>query len=208
MDNISRIYEENYRIAEFASGYFSYLSNVLQRIDVLQIERFIGILLDARERGASIFFIGNGGSAATASHFVNDIGVGTLSWDKPFRAMSLSDNSAVVTAIGNDRGYENIFVEQLKLYLKPSDIVVLISASGNSLNIIKAMDYANEIGAITVGLTSFDGGKVRERVTCCVHVPTEKGEYGPAEDSHMIIDHLVSAYLLRWVKAEVAKEGS
>ena len=202
MNSICRLYNDSDHFTTFAKGYFEYLSRVLNAIDVKQIERFVEILLDARERGASVFFVGNGGSAATASHFVNDIGVGTLSWEKPFCVMSLSDNHAVVTAIANDRGYENIFVEQLKLYLKPDDVVVLISASGNSPNIVNALEYANSVGAMTIGLTAFDGGTLKEKAKCCVHAPTEKGEYGPAEDVHMIIDHLVSSYLLRLVKSE------
>lgn len=206
MNNINRIYHDANSVGDFARGYFDYLSKVLEGIDIRQIERFVEIILDTRERGASVFFIGNGGSAATASHFVNDIGVGTLSWEKPFCVMSLTDNSSVVTAIGNDRGYENIFVEQLRLYLKPVDVVVMISASGNSPNIVKAMDFANQLGAMTIGLTSFDGGEVKVRAKCCIHVPAEKGEYGPAEDAHMIIDHLVSSYLVRLVKAELASQ--
>lgn len=203
MNNISRLFESSNNVGSFAKAYFGYLSKVLNSIDVLEIEKFVEILLDARERGASVFFIGNGGSAATASHFVNDIGVGSRSWHKPFCVMSLTDNSSVVTAIGNDRGYENIFVEQLRLYLKPSDVVVLISASGNSPNLVKALEYANGLGATTVGLTSFDGGVVRERASYGIHVPAQKGEYGPAEDAHMVIDHLVSAYLIHYVRMEM-----
>jgi len=202
MNNVGQIFENSKGVGEFSSGYIAYLSKVLASINVQEIERFVDILLDARERGANIFFIGNGGSASTASHFVNDIGVGSRSWDKPFCVMSLTDNSSVVTAIGNDRGYENIFVEQLRLYLKPDDVVVLITASGNSPNLVKAVDYANDVGAITVGLTSFDGGVVRERSRFGIHVPAEKGEYGPAEDAHLVIDHLVSAYLMHHVRLE------
>lgn len=205
MNNINRLYNDSNSVGDFAKGYFDYLSNILDKIDVRQIEHFVEIILDARERGASIFFIGNGGSAATASHFVNDIGVGTLSWEKLFCVMSLTDNSSVVTAIGNDRGYENIFVEQLRLYLKATDVVVLISVSGNSPNVVKAMDFANQLGAMTVGLISFDGGEVKLRANCCVYVPAEKGEYGPAEDVHMIVDHLVSSYLIRLVQDESDK---
>jgi len=207
MNNINEMLNASCGVGAFSKRYFSYLSKVLDAIDVSSSEEFVEILLDARERGASVFFIGNGGSASTASHFVNDIGVGTRSWDKPFCVMSLSDNSSVVTAIGNDRGYENIFVEQLRLYLKPADVVVMISASGNSPNLIKALDYANDIGAMTVGLTSFDGGVVKSRSKCNIHVPAEKGEYGPAEDAHLIIDHLVSAYLMHHVKNELLQGG-
>jgi len=202
MNNVDQIFASSKGVGDFAAGYLGYLSQVLNSIDISEIEQFVATLLDARERGANIFFIGNGGSASTASHFVNDIGVGSRSWDKPFCVMSLTDNSSVVTAIGNDRGYENIFVEQLRLYLKAEDVVVLISASGNSPNLVKAVDYANDIGAITVGLTSFDGGVVRERSRFGIHVPAEKGEYGPAEDAHLVIDHLVSAYLMHHVRLE------
>src|SRR6185369_2467294 len=111
------------------------------------IAKFIEILLQARERHARIYFIGNGGSAATASHFANDIAIGTRSWAKPFRAISLTDNVAILTAIGNDYGYTEIFVAQLKAVMEPNDVVVAISASGNSPNIIEAVRYANEQGA-------------------------------------------------------------
>ena len=164
------------------------------------VEQFVEILLDARSRGSTIFFIGNGGSAVTASHFVNDISIGTKSRNKPFRAISLCDNQAVITAIANDYGYEYIFSQQLAVLLKKDDVVVAISASGNSPNLLKAIDVAKQKGAINVGLTAFDGGKMKVMVDISVHVPTEKGEYGPAEDAHMALGHLVSNYLMRFVQ--------
>ena len=147
-----------------------------------------------------MFFIGNGGSAATASHFANDISIGTNDYDEPFKALSLTDNVSIITAIGNDYGYEDIFVKQLQVLGRADDVVVGISASGNSPNLIKAFEYAKKVGIKTVAITAFDGGKLKTIADEGIHVPTDTKEYGPAEDAHMILDHLVSAYLMRIVK--------
>lgn len=184
----------------FVKGYFDYLNSVLNNISEAEIATFIKILFKAREREATIFFMGNGGSASTATHFANDIGIGTRSWDKPFKALSITDNNAVMTAIGNDYGYEDLFLKQLQVFLKPADVVVTISASGNSMNLLKATEYANDQGAITFGLTAFDGGKLKQISQYGIHVPCNKGEYGPAEDAHMIIDHLVHAYIVNEIR--------
>lgn len=186
--------------ATFASRYLDYLKVVLDRIDRDSIARFVETLLDARARSAAIYFIGNGGSAATASHFANDLAIGTNDYSLPFRVMSLTDNVAVLTALGNDAGFEEIFVRQLRVLGRSGDVLVGISASGNSPNLVKAFEYARTAGITTVGLTAFDGGKMRELADVPVHVPTGKGEYGPAEDAHMILDHLIGAYLMRAVR--------
>ena len=200
MNNIDQIYSESLSIKDYSKSYIDYLSSVLSNISLTDIEKFVEVLLEARERESSIFFIGNGGSAATASHFANDIAIGTRTYEKPFRAISLCDNQAVITAIANDDGYEKIFSQQLQVLLKKQDVVVAISASGNSPNLLDAIDTAKKMNAITVGISAFDGGKMKEMVDISVHVPTEKGEYGPAEDAHMVLDHLVSNYLMRLVR--------
>tara|TARA_R110000868_G_scaffold7354_3_gene39984 strand:- start:21384 stop:22013 length:630 start_codon:yes stop_codon:yes gene_type:complete len=191
--------------AGYARAYLDYLASCFQSIDSAAVEAFIRLLLDARESGNTVFFIGNGGSAATASHFANDISIGTRTGDKrPFRAVSLTDNVAVMTALANDEGYNRMFVDQLKVHLRDGDSVVAISASGNSPNLIEAVDYARARGATVVGLTGFDGGKLRERSDISLHVPTAKGEYGPVEDMHMIFDHLIGSYLNADVKSGAA----
>ena len=200
MNNIDQIYSESLSIKDYSKSYIDYLSSVLSNISLTDIEKFVEVLLEARERESSIFFIGNGGSAATASHFANDIAIGTRTYEKPFRAISLCDNQAVITAIANDDGYEKIFSQQLQVLLKKQDVVVAISASGNSPNLLDAIDTAKKMNTITVGISAFDGGKMKEMVDISVHVPTEKGEYGPAEDAHMVLDHLVSNYLMRFVR--------
>ena len=198
MNNIDRIFTPD--PAAFARSYLAYLQSVLERIDAAAIGQFVNTLLDARERGATVFFIGNGGSAATASHFANDISIGTNAYRKPFRAMSLTDNVPIITAIGNDFGYEEIFVRQLQVLGKRGDVVVGISASGNSPNLLKAFDHARSAGIKTVAITAFDGGRMKAVADEGIHVPTGPKEYGPAEDAHMVLDHLVGAYLMRIVR--------
>jgi D-sedoheptulose 7-phosphate isomerase len=202
MNRIEQLYQEQPGATSFARGYLDYLSELFAKLDTDQIAAFIEILWQAREREARIFFIGNGGSAATASHFANDIAIGTRSWLRPFRAISLTDNVAVLTAIGNDYGYAEIFTSQLKALMVAGDVVVAISASGNSPNVIQAVEYANQHGAITVGLSGFDGGKLKQLAQLAVHVPTNTGEYGPVEDVHLILDHLVGSFLLNKCSSE------
>jgi D-sedoheptulose 7-phosphate isomerase len=198
MNNIDRMYTSD--PVEFARGYLEYLQAVLRRIDPAEIGRFIRTLLDARERSATIFFIGNGGSAATASHFANDLSIGTNDYDKPFRAFSLTDNVPILTAIGNDFGYDEIFVRQLRALGKSGDVLIGISASGNSPNLLKAFEYARSIGISTIAITAFDGGRMKALANQGIHVPTDLREYGPAEDAHLVLDHLVTAYLMRYVR--------
>lgn len=198
MNNLDRIFTKD--PVAFAGAYLEYLSSVLKGIDTEKIGRFIQTLLDARDRGATIYFMGNGGSAATASHFANDLAIGTNSYIKPFRVVSLTDNQAIVTAVGNDFGYDEIFVRQLRVLGKAGDVVVGISASGNSSNLLRTFEYAKSAGIKTVAITAFDGGKMKQIADECIHVPTAPKEYGPAEDAHMVLDHLTGAYLMRLVQ--------
>jgi D-sedoheptulose 7-phosphate isomerase len=202
MNNLEQIFQENKSITDFSSAYLHYVGVVLSNISIDEIALFVEVLVAAREKETSIYFIGNGGSASTASHFANDLAIGTKAWDKSFRAISLCDNQSIIMAIGNDYGYDEVFSRQLEVLLKKDDVVVAISASGNSGNLIHAMELAKKRGAITVGLTSFDGGELRKIVDVSVHVPAEKGEYGPAEDGHMVLDHLIGSYLKLRVKEE------
>lgn len=183
----------------FSSNYFSYLTEILKKINKNEIANFIEIILTAREYNNTIYFIGNGGSASTASHFVNDLTIGTNSYKKPFRCFSLCDNNSVLTAIANDFGYDEVFIRQLKILAKPKDVLVAISASGNSPNLLKAVKYANTQQIITCSLTAFDGGELKQISQHNVHVPTDLKEYGPAEDVHMILDHLINSYLNRLI---------
>jgi len=198
MSAIDRFYTED--IEKFSISYFNYLKEIFEKIDVSEIKAFVETILAARENSSTIFFIGNGGSAATASHFANDLAFGTNEYKKPFKVMSITDNVPVLTSLGNDYGYDEIFVRQLRVYAKEGDLLVAISASGNSQNIIKAFEYSSTSGIKTIALSAFNGGKMKDMADQVVHIPTEDKEYGPAEDMHMILDHLVSNYLMRAIK--------
>ena len=185
---------------DFSLNYLSYLKTIIDKLCLEKISLFIELILQTRDNNRTIFFIGNGGSASTASHFVNDISLGSRQFEKPFRAISLCDNQAVITAIGNDDGYENIFVQQLQTQAKTDDVLVSISASGNSPNIIKAVNWAKKNQLSTVGLSAFDGGELSKLVDLNIHVPTKIGEYGPAEDLHMVICGLVGSFFRAYFK--------
>ncbi len=200
MNKLDGLFKNAPSPADYARAYAEHLCALLKNLDTGAVQQLIEIFLAARESGNHIFFCGNGGSAATASHFANDISIGTRTLNKPFRALALTDNVAVMTAIANDDGYEDIFVQQLQALMMPGDVVVAISASGNSGNAIKALDYANENEGHSVALTGFDGGRMKQLAKTVVHIDTGKGEYGPVEDMHMILDHIIGSYLMRAVR--------
>lgn len=188
--------------AVFAEAYVGHVKRVLDGIDVAAVARFIATLLDARARGATVFFIGNGGSAATASHFVNDLAIGTNSYERPFRIVGLTDNVPVLTAIANDFGYDEVFVRQLRVLAQPNDVLVGISASGNSPNLVKAFEFARTRQVHTIAITAFDGGRLKSMADQSLHVHTGPKEYGPAEDAHLVLNHLVAAFLVRHLQNE------
>lgn len=179
----------------FAKGYLDRLRDVLARIDVAVIDSVVEALLAARADDRTIFVLGNGGSAATAAHLVNDLTGGMPTSSRRFRIFSLVDNAALLSAVANDQGYEHVFARQLEGVLRPSDVVIAISASGNSRNVVRAVAHANAVGALTIGLTGFDGGQLRQLARISVHVPTANGEYGASEDAHLALAHAITNYL-------------
>ncbi|MEW6350556.1 MAG: SIS domain-containing protein [Thermodesulfobacteriota bacterium] len=184
------------RTVEFARGYAQRLVQLLEAMDWDSVSRVIEVFLEARSRRSTIFFVGNGGSAATASHFANDMCVCASPQDRtPFRALSLTCNNSHLTCLANDFGYDTVFSLQLRNLMEPGDVVVGISASGNSPNVVNALEFADRNGGVSVALVGFDGGRMKEIARHCIHVRTDKGEYGPAEDMHMVLDHLISNYL-------------
>ncbi len=181
----------------FFENYIVRLKELLDNIDFLVVSNIVKALEQTVTDNAKVYVIGNGGSSATASHMVNDLGVGLRRRGLTnINIVSLGDNSAVTSAIANDIGFENIFYMQLEGILKPRDIVIAISCSGNSSNIIKVADYAKKIGSTIVGVTGFDGGKLKEVCDINFHVDAPKGEYGLVEDVHMILDHMIYSYYI------------
>jgi D-sedoheptulose 7-phosphate isomerase len=197
MHTLENILKESTDPAQFARAYLDYLSGLLRGLDPKAVADFIRELESARAKANTVFVIGNGGSAATASHMANDLSVGAHPSDgsPPFRVLSLTDNVAAMTAIGNDAGYENLFVYQLRAHYRPGDRLVAISASGNSPNLVEAARWVKKQGGRIVALVGFDGGELKRLADVLIHVHTPKGEYGPVEDVHMIMDHLVYSWL-------------
>lgn len=196
MNKIEEIFAKAQSGEDYAKRYLSYLSELLCVLDFKAVEKVIEVFQSARANGKTIFFVGNGGSAATCSHFAEDLALGTFIAGKtPFKALSLIDNPAYISALGNDEGYENIFVGQMRNLFTKGDILVGISASGNSPNVIKAIEYANDNGGISIGFLGFDGGKMKEICYHYINVKTEKGEYGVVEDIHLALSHLITTYL-------------
>ena len=172
------------------------MNHLIASLDYHELENVTECFLNARERGSNIFFVGNGGSAATASHFSQDLAeVGRKATVRSFRTLSLTDNVPFLTAVGNDYGYEKIFVIQLLELFEREDVLVAISVSGNSPNIIEAIKFAKERGGRTIGFVGFDGGRVSELCQHRIHVISNKGEYGPVEDIHLILNHMITSYL-------------
>ena len=204
MNNIENMLKKSLDVREFSRLYIDYLSDILKRIDPDAIACFVQSLEKARQNNKNIFFVGNGGSASTASHMVNDFGVGfqkVLPHEHPFRAISLNENNAVMLAVANDEGYDNLFVNQLRVLYQPGDYLVAISASGNSPNIVKAAEWVNEQEGTVLALVGFEGGKLLDLADFSIHIPSIKGEYGPVEDAHMIMDHM----MICWLKYSISQ---
>lgn len=196
MNNLESLVVKATNVQQFAEGYFDYIAQLLKQIDTGKIGEFISELETARDNHSTVFFIGNGGSAATASHMVNDLGFGSRTHvDPPFRVLSLADNVAAITAVANDTGYDNVFLRQLQMYYKPGDKLVAISASGNSPNLLQAASWVKEQSGKVISLLGFDGGKLDKISDVSIIVKTPKGEYGPVEDVHMILDHLIYTWI-------------
>lgn len=185
-------------VEKFAQRYVQRLEQLLESLDLNALASIIDQIERVRAEGKTIYLIGNGGSAATASHMAEDLAFGTrMREGERIKALSLTDNQPYVMAAANDIGYDSIFEEQLKNLMLPGDLLIAISASGNSPNVVKAVDYANRHGGISVGLVGFDGGQLRESCHIVLHVETQHGEYGPVEDIHLILDHIITEYLIQ-----------
>jgi D-sedoheptulose 7-phosphate isomerase len=185
------------------SQYLEYFNNTLASLDTKQVEEMVDLVVDAYDHDRTVFVIGNGGSASNASHLANDLVKGTLkSMDqtKRLKALALTDNLALMTAYANDEGYQTIFEQQLRTFAKPNDLVIAISGSGNSPNVIKAIEWANANGLHTIGVTGFGGGKLKEIAKTSVHVPLN--DMCTSESVHSVIFHYLALELQKRLYAE------
>lgn len=179
----------------FPQGYKTGLLQAIEAIDLAKVNQAIEWFKDARAAGRHIFVCGNGGSAAIASHFACDIVKGaSFNRHSRFRIMALTDQLATLTAYANDAGYDAVFVEQLKNFAQPGDLFMGISGSGNSPNVLRAMDYANQLGCRTLALTGRDGGKLGPKAQLNIQVSVP--HMGRIEDAHMIVCHMIAYYFV------------
>ena len=179
----------------FPSLYKAELLQAIESIDMAKVAEAIGILQRARDEQRHIFVCGNGGSASTASHFACDMVKGaSFGRASRFRIMALTDSLPTITAYSNDVGYECIFAEQLKNFAQPGDVVIAISGSGNSPNVLRAIEYANSIGCRTIALTGRDGGKLGPLAQ--LNVQAAVPHMGRIEDVHMIVMHMICYYFM------------
>lgn len=175
-------------------AYIAREKEILDMLDVDAIDAALNKIVETFENEGTIYIFGNGGSASTASHFANDFNKGISEYtEKKFRFICLNDNVPTVLAIANDIGYEEIYRFQLRGKLNANDLVIGISGSGNSMNVVNALDYAKENGVATVGITGYTGGKVRAMCDYSLHVPVENMQL--TEDIHMIFDHMMMTIL-------------
>jgi D-sedoheptulose 7-phosphate isomerase len=176
------------------ADYFTELKQTLEQIPIEKIDRVITILHEARLSGKQIFIMGNGGSASTASHFVCDLSKNTRRKGLPsFKVIGLTDNMAVFSAYANDEGYDSVFANQLDNLLLRDDVVIGISTSGNSPNVLKAIELANQRGATSIGFTGFNGGELSKMVDLDVHISSNCIEH--VEDIHLMLEHVVTKVL-------------
>lgn len=166
--------------------------SVLKKLDTAEINVLMNALEKTRKCGATVYVMGNGGSGATASHMVNDFNKGVSEYiDQKFRFVCLNDNISTLTAVANDIGYDAVFSFQLQGKVSAQDLVIGISGSGNSKNVLNAIELAKSAGATTVGLTGYEGGALRKMVDIPVHISVMSMQV--TEDMHMVLDHLMMA---------------
>jgi len=186
---------------DFIDEYLREVNRCLASLDKEKIELVIDVLVAAYKKDRKVFILGNGGAASTASHMACDLGKGTLqrvydNTERRFRVISLTDNVAIMTAFANDLSFDDIFLQQLRNLVETDDVVIALSGSGNSPNVVKAVEYAKSCGAITIGILGFKtGGKVGSMVD--YSIIADSTHYGPIEDIQLIINHMIAAWIAK-----------
>jgi D-sedoheptulose 7-phosphate isomerase len=189
------------RCRKFINSYIKDLKHCLDRLDHVAIETVIDLLMEAYRNNKKVFIMGNGGAASNSSHMACDLGKGTLQREydenEPrFRVISLTDNVAIMTAFANDLSYEDIFLQQLRNLVEKDDVVIALSGSGNSVNLIKAIEYAKKCQAKTIGFLGFKtGGKLAKIVDNAIIA--DSSFYGPSEDVQLILDHVITSWIAK-----------
>lgn len=188
--------ERKNKVHNYLIDYKVKLNNLLTLIDYNALEQVITKIVETLKTGKTLYLAGNGGSAATASHMQADFAFFMRKFTK-FRPKvhALTDNVPWITAVGNDTTFFDIFVEQMKGNFEPGDAIICISASGNSENVIRAAEFANNHGGTSIAFVGFEGGKLKEVAKIVIFTPNPKSDYGPIEDVHMILNHIIVNYI-------------
>jgi D-sedoheptulose 7-phosphate isomerase len=173
------------------SGYLLELQATMSSFPSSEVANLASVL-KSLPASNTLYVIGNGGSATTAAHMVTDLGVGSLRRSNPVRCISLVDNPGVLTATSNDLDFSSVFSQQIKLLGRQGDVLLCFSASGNSINLINAAEGAKKLGVLTVGITGFDGGRLKDICDISIHIPTKVGSYGVVEDIHSTVSHVLT----------------
>ena len=193
--------KSNLDTRQFIAVYLYEVKRCLDSLDLEKLELAIDMLMEAYRNDRKVFILGNGGSASTASHMACDLGKGTLqrvydNTERRLRVISLTDNVALMTAFANDLSFDDIFVQQLRNLVETDDLVIALSGSGNSPNVVKAIKYAKECGAKTIGLLGFKtGGKLGKMVDCAINA--DSTHYGPIEDIQLVLNHLITSWIAK-----------
>lgn len=192
---------------DYINSYIIELKQILDNLSADVIDQVLDVLHEARMDNKQVFILGNGGSASTASHFVCDLGKNTRVAGVPnFRVMGLTDNMALFSALANDEGYENVFAQQLANHIQPDDVVIGISTSGNSQNVVNAIQLAITVGAKTLGFTGFNSGDLGSMVDVNLHVASHSIEH--VEDVHLVLEHLITKALREKAREMVVEDQS
>ncbi len=203
MNDIKKLSLRSKNVIAFSKMYFERLSEIFKSIDKKKIYNLENKLLETRLKRGNIFVFGNGGSAANASSMANDLAFDVLKktgLKNSFKIVSLNDNTSVLTAISNDVGYDNVFLGQLKIHFNKGDLVIILSASGNSKNLIKTVKWIKKNKGYVFGIAGFDGGALRKISDDYIHIKSKKGEYGPVEDIQLIINHILAHWFQKIFK--------
>ena len=186
-------------------NYIDRLYAYLEKFDLKQVDFLVDLLVSVESKGSQIFIAGNGGSASTASHMATDLLSLNSKSNFKLKVISLCDNTSLITAVSNDNDFSQIFSDQLKILGQEGDVLIVISASGNSRNLVHALKVAENLKIETVGILGFDGGKIKNLVSNYMLVESETGDYGPVEDIHLMINHMVKEGILNRIKLGISR---
>lgn len=203
MKDLKSISLKSKNIIDFSRKYFERLQDIFKSVDKKKIEELEKKFYQTRSRGGNIFVFGNGGSAANASSMANDLGFDVLKktgLKKCFKVFSLNDNTSVLTAISNDVGYDQVFLGQLKIHFRPKDLVIILSASGKSKNLVKAVNWVKKNNGYVFSIVGFNGGILKKISNNYIHIKSNVGEYGPVEDIQLIINHIFAHWFQKIFK--------